>query len=81
MIYKIFNFILQKLSTETELRILFQLGFIDKEMAPIKCHYCGSEQFVEVVVDTLDYYTTEKKSVCQDCGKTIGYWSYGYWMA
>ncbi len=43
------------------------------------CKYCGSSNFREVIIDSIEHTVCESKIICLDCGEIINYWEYGYY--
>jgi hypothetical protein len=41
------------------------------------CKYCGCLEFVEIIVDSIDYIITEKEIRCKNCDSIVNYWSFG----
>lgn len=68
------------LSIEEELGQLIEEGYIALDGYPLKCVHCDSKNLKEEIRDKIDYTVCETEMICLDCGKSTGYWSYGYWM-
>lgn len=55
-------------------------GYIDKNLAPLKCPFCNS-----IELESYDFYRhdqgfIEEYSVrCKHCQKDVGHWAYGGW--
>lgn len=41
------------------------------------CKYCGCEKFKHISKDKIDFIVLEYSVVCENCGETINYWSFG----
>lgn len=65
---------------EIYLKRSIRFGFINNDLSPKKCKYCGSNSFNETITDTLDNIVMEKESHCTKCNKLSGYWVTGNWM-
>jgi hypothetical protein len=66
-------------SIEDEIKDKINKGLIDEKLEPIKCE-CGSTNFDDQIRDMLNYEVVEKDRYCDNCGKLVGYWSYGNWL-
>lgn len=54
----------------------------ERTLEPLKCHSCDSEKLEDtghIWEELGTYCLIEYKKACKDCGKDVGYWSYGSW--
>lgn len=78
---KFFRFILKHVpSTKYQLKLEYLFGFINSDLSPKTCKYCGSKDFIETITDKLDNMVMEKECKCKTCSHVIGYWVTGHWM-
>lgn len=54
-------------------------GYINEELAPLKCQFCDSADLEEVEHIGEEGRIDEFKVKCCSCSKIVGSWSYGQW--
>lgn len=60
--------------------LMLRFKFIKSDCEPIRCCHCGSKKgYTQKAVDFIENTMCEAKALCLNCGKDIGYWSYGSW--
>jgi hypothetical protein len=52
---------------------------VAEDGTPLKCH-CGCTEFTNVNEYFCQYGREEYEQKCNNCGKIVGHWAYGYWQ-
>lgn len=78
------NYKLYCLMMKLHIKKLQLLGYIGKDLEPLKCPHCKckelekDESFTDEAWGT--YYECEFTLKCKKCGKRAGHWAYGSWL-
>jgi hypothetical protein len=56
-----------------------EAGYVAEDGTPLKCH-CGCTEFTNVNEYFCQYGREEYEQKCNNCGKIVGHWAYGYWQ-
>lgn len=72
------------LDLKETINYLIKLGYLDKDLCPIKCTMCDSKNLKETNYEIGGYNIPEGvicefDVVCKECGQVNGHWSYGGW--
>jgi hypothetical protein len=54
-------------------------GYLDSDLAPLKCHNCDSMNLDQKYFYESTY-VVEVDVTCKDCGNSVGHWAYGGWQ-
>lgn len=54
-------------------------GYIDENGKPLKCE-CDCTDFTDVNEYLCQFGREEYEVKCNDCGKIVGHWAFGYWV-
>jgi hypothetical protein len=65
---------------ESEMKFLFDNGYVNEDGRPLKCVYCNETEIGRRNEQYMEHGLCEFEAYCKKCNESIGYWSYGYWQ-
>ena len=68
-------------TTDESLRLAIKFDIINEDLSPKHCFECGHDKFKECNhIHLTESVIGEYDAKCKNCGRTNGYWAYGYWQ-
>ena len=68
-------------TTEESLKLAIKFDIISEDLSPKHCFECGHDKFKECNhIQLTESVVGEYDAKCEKCGRTNGYWAYGYWQ-